>query len=51
MISLLSFIIHLCFPALLHQGMSNVTKWCTQERSHICVTYVAEVCGISQHEQ
>lgn len=32
----------LCFAALLHQGTSSVTKWSTQERSHICATYVGE---------
>lgn len=31
------------FIASLHQGTSIVTKWSTQERSHICVIYVVEV--------
>uniref|UniRef100_A0A4W6D4E9 Zinc finger and BTB domain containing 49 n=1 Tax=Lates calcarifer TaxID=8187 RepID=A0A4W6D4E9_LATCA len=37
--------------ALQHQGMSTVTKWSTQERSHICVIYVVEVCDITQHKK
>uniref|UniRef100_A0A8D0D0V2 Zinc finger and BTB domain containing 49 n=1 Tax=Sander lucioperca TaxID=283035 RepID=A0A8D0D0V2_SANLU len=37
--------------ALLHQGMSTVTKWSTQERSHICVIYVVEVNDCSKQKQ
>ncbi|KAG7229574.1 hypothetical protein INR49_012589 [Caranx melampygus] len=35
------YICELC--ALQHQEMSIVTKWSTQERSHICVIYVVEL--------